>query len=295
MKRELLAAARCYTASVDTPPAPVTLPLPARREYLTSEAALRGLRCAEARYPAGMRIPEHVHERPSITVVTAGALIERRRRGRGHDAVDFVEGWLVTRPRGAPHANDVGAAGVTNVEIEIDPELLRDSELAISASVAARPDLGRLAARLGRELVARDRAHTLIVEGLALEILGSCLRAARAPDRRPPRWLARIYDRIVAEPRADITVGALARDAGTHPVYLARMFRAHYGCSPGELLRTQRLAWAAAALARDDGRTISSIAAEAGFYDESHFARAFRAAHGAAPGSVRRRRARGRR
>jgi hypothetical protein len=32
------------------------LPLPARRELMTSEASVRSLRCAEAIYPAGLRI-----------------------------------------------------------------------------------------------------------------------------------------------------------------------------------------------------------------------------------------------
>jgi AraC family transcriptional regulator len=270
---------------------PMVLPLPARREYLTSEASLRGLRCAEARYPAGMQIPDHVHERPSITVVTGGTLVERRRRGR--DNTDCAEGMLVVRPPGELHANDIGRRGVVNVELEIDPELLHDNDLAITATIVLRrPQLGRLAARLALEMGAHDRARSLLVEGLALEILALSLRESASDDaghRGPPRWLARVYERIVAEFRADLSVADLAREAGTHPVYLARAFRAHYRVAPGELLRARRLAWAADELAKDDGRSIASIAIDAGFYDESHFARAFRGAYGVSPSAQQRR------
>jgi len=272
--------------------APVILPLPARREYLTSEASLRSLRCAEARYPPGMRIPDHVHERPSITVVTAGALVERRRRGR--DATDCTAGMLVARPKGAPHANDIGPCGVVNVELEIDPELLREAELVLdAATVIVSAEIGGLAARLGREMIAQDHARSLVIEGLAFEILGLALREANASPAAalgPPRWLARVHERILAEFRANLSVADLAREAGAHPVYLARRFRAHYRTSPGELLRARRLAWAANELARDDGRSITSIAVDAGFYDESHFSRVFRAAYGVSPGAHQRRR-----
>ena len=66
-------------------------------------------------------------------------------------------------------------------------------------------------------------------------------------------------------------------------MHFARAFRAKYKLSPGELVRKLRVAWAAGVLARAPARSIASIAAEAGFYDQSHFARLFKRETGESP------------
>lgn len=97
----------------------------------------------------------------------------------------------------------------------------------------------------------------------------------------------RVHDRIRDEFRSDLTVAALARGVNVHPVYLARAFRERYGMAPSELVRALRLEWAAAELAAGR-RAIGEIALEAGFHDQSHLTRAFKAAKGQPPGAYRR-------
>ena len=79
----------------------------------------------------------------------------------------------------------------------------------------------------------------------------------------------------------------LAREAGMHPVSFARAFRARYRASPGELVRRLRVEWAAGELLRRPDNPIARIAAEAGFYDQSHFARVFTARFGRPPARYR--------
>jgi AraC family transcriptional regulator len=78
-------------------------------------------------------------------------------------------------------------------------------------------------------------------------------------------------------------MAALAREAGLHPVSFARAFRVRYRVSPGELMRQLRIEWAADELVRRPAQSIAAIAAEAGFYDQSHFARVFASAMGRTP------------
>lgn len=264
-------------------------PLPARTEFMTNEAALRGLRCAEALYPPGLRLPRHVHEKPSITVIAAGSLVELQ--GRALRPAACEAGAVVLRPSGEPHGNDIGRGGVVNLELELEPALLERYGLSIARPQVLSPAAARaLAPRLrwALALASRERTSALLVEALALELLALVLPEPLC-EPLPAAWLARVHDRIRDDFRRDLTVAELAREAGVHPVHLARAFRAEYGRSPGELVRALRVAWAAEELARGE-RPIGSIALEAGFYDQSHLTRAFRAAMGAPPGAYRRER-----
>jgi AraC family transcriptional regulator len=65
-----------------------------------------------------------------------------------------------------------------------------------------------------------------------------------------------------------------AREAGVHPVYLARVFRARHGCSIGDYIRRMRVLRASACTLQTN-RNLCEAAYEAAFADQAHFARAF--------------------
>jgi AraC family transcriptional regulator len=73
-----------------------------------------------------------------------------------------------------------------------------------------------------------------------------------------------------------------ARIAGAHPMHLAKLFRRRFGCSMGEFVRRQRVAWACAQLAHGK-ETITTIAQNAGFADHPHFMRTFVRVTGCTP------------
>jgi AraC family transcriptional regulator len=123
------------------------------------------------------------------------------------------------------------------------------------------------------------------VESIALEIVAV---AIYEPETRAPLTsLGHAYERIRQEFRDKLSIMQLAREAGMHPVSFARAFRARYGASPGELVRRLRVEWAAVELLRRREEPIARIAADAGFYDQSHFARAFNARFGCPPARYR--------
>ncbi|MDA8018792.1 MAG: AraC family transcriptional regulator [Thermoanaerobaculia bacterium] len=103
---------------------------------------------------------------------------------------------------------------------------------------------------------------------------------------RPAPWLEGVRDLIHDRFREPLSLDDLAMQAGVHPVHLARAFRAAYDASPGEYSRRLRLRWASEQLLKLD-RGIADIADEAGFADQSHFTRAFRAVYGLPPGAWR--------
>lgn len=87
--------------------------------------------------------------------------------------------------------------------------------------------------------------------------------------------------------RATENVGLddLARAAGLSRFHLIRSFRRRYGVTPFAYQRGLRIERACAVLRA--GRPIADAAADAGFADQSHLGRSFRAVMGATPGEYR--------
>jgi AraC-like DNA-binding protein len=82
----------------------------------------------------------------------------------------------------------------------------------------------------------------------------------------------------------DIT--AIARKAQVSPIRLVRSFRKAYGISFARYIRVLQMQRAFTLLA-DPFMSISAVAADAGFSDQSHMTRAFTQTYGVTPAALR--------
>jgi AraC-like DNA-binding protein len=105
-------------------------------------------------------------------------------------------------------------------------------------------------------------------------------------------WGASAADRLlVSVARGYTTVASvteLARDAGVHPTYAARIFKASFGMPLWEYVTHLRVSHAVRLLTASDWG-VDRIAYESGFHSRSSFYRAFGRLTGDAPSVLRRR------
>src|SRR5579883_1125844 len=78
-------------------------------------------------------------------------------------------------------------------------------------------------------------------------------------------------------------VAELCARAGISQRHLDRLFRSHLGFNPKTFARVVRFQRALGRLRGDPGCTLAELAAECGYYDQSHFVREFRTFAGTAP------------
>jgi AraC-like DNA-binding protein len=123
------------------------------------------------------------------------------------------------------------------------------------------------------------------VSGLA-GVLRPFDHAGNAPDEY--RRLTPAMEYVLEHYRRPISVADLARRAELSASQLQREFRRLFGMSVGDYLLRLRLLMAQRRL-RETADAIGRIAADCGFYDQSHFTRAFKAHTGLAPQQYRRR------
>jgi AraC family transcriptional regulator len=252
---------------------------------LSLERRIGGVELEEAVLPAGHRMHGHAHERAHLCLVLEGAFEERQRGGGEWCA----PGTLRLSPAGDRHVLRFSDAGARVLLVLSTPELEDGGRLPLPSRREFVRDPA-LAARLGelrRALRDADSASPLLVEALVLEVLAQGTRPRRPrAEARPPRWLGAVRDLLHADPAAPPTLAELAREAGMHRVYLARAFRLHFGCAPGEYVRRLRVERARQLLLGTD-RALARVACEAGFADQAHMTRQVKRMLGATPGELR--------
>jgi AraC family transcriptional regulator len=253
-----------------------------------SERKTNGLVVNLSSVPPGP-LPFHVHVEPAFSIIIAGQAADRSRRTACQQALLTA----VYHPTSEPHANEIGPGGTVAFNLGISRPWLAahhlvEAELGayqvLPSSVASRLVCLRL---LGTALQPGARADADL-ETLTLELLEALVTAyaASAPSTRP-RWLPRAEEFLHSHFRSAISLRSVAREAGVHPVYFARVFRRHHHCPVSAYIRTLRLVDAGEAILQRGG-TIASAACAAGFADQAHLSRSFARFVGFSPRMLRR-------
>ncbi|MEO8452606.1 MAG: AraC family transcriptional regulator [Gemmatimonadota bacterium] len=249
--------------------------------------SLHNLVVTEARYDPDLALPSHAHERATFCIVLGGGLTERL----GRETHPLSRFDLMFKPADVDHSDTYGAGGAHCLVVELVPRWL--TQLSEHGRIVDAPvhfpaaKLDHLAADLYREFYAVDAAAPLALEATCLELLVLVSRLYKV-RRGPavPSWLREVRDRLHDCLGERVDLGSLAAVAGVHPVYLAQRFRQVYGVTIGDYFRTLRINGARRQLL-DTNRPLAEIAVTSGFYDQSHFNRAFRRSFGESPGVYR--------
>jgi AraC family transcriptional regulator len=104
-----------------------------------------------------------------------------------------------------------------------------------------------------------------------------------------PKVLLRAIERLRSDSDADVSLAALASDAGLSRFHFCRAFKESTGLSPHAWLRQHRLEQAVNML-RDTDESVVSVAAALGYASQTAFAAAFRKQTGKSPSEWRGRR-----
>ena len=140
-----------------------------------------------------------------------------------------------------------------------------------------------------------DQANPLFVDHVlaAVGVHVAQTYGGLRPRSRPARgglapWQERRATEILrANLKGGVTLREVARECGLSVGYFSHAFHCTLGVAPHQWLIEQRVALSKEEL-RDDGLSLSDVAAECGFSDQSHLARAFRQTIGVSPGAWRR-------
>ena len=155
--------------------------------------------------------------------------------------------------------------------------------------------ISRLGSLLLPALSHPDQANPLFVDHvlLALGMHIAQTYGGMRPMSRPARgglapWQERRAREILrANVKRGVALKEVARECGLSAGHFSRAFRRTLGVAPHKWLIEQRVVLSKEKL-RDDGLSLSDVATECGFSDQSHLTRVFRQTVGVSPGAWRR-------
>ena len=247
---------------------------------LCKEVELRGFILKEIVDRTEAEVPRHMHEDGHFLFIISGLYITSA-RGVGQLCSSST---LIFNPPGTTHHDRFHKRGGRFLTVSPKSEalgFLQSPIDLIDRSVGfSGGEVSWLGSKLYKEFQNPDEVSAVVMEGLALELLGHTLRSR--VRLVPPRWLQLARELIHDRFTETLTVTEIAQTVGAHPVYLVRAFRKHYRLTIGEYLRKLRVEFACRQMSLTDAQ-LSHIAAAAGFYDQSHFTRTFKRLTGMTP------------
>lgn len=256
-------------------------------------ADMPGLVLGSARFST-FSFDRHFHLDYHIGLVTEG--VQRQRFGG--KTVLIGPGSVSLMPPGEIH-DGMGEGGQSYAlrTFRLSRELLSDvvedlsgaaREPALVGATLDDPELAAQLVRLFDAMRINEQAASLAVQSEWLRLLDLLLTRSRAivPQQTggalsPLQW-QRVRDYCFAHLSEKITLDALAALCDLGRFQFLRQFKQTIGMTPHAWLLRLRLEHACALLTRSS-QTIAEVAQGVGFYDQSHFNRAFRQAFGVAP------------
>ncbi|HEX8734785.1 MAG TPA: AraC family transcriptional regulator [Pyrinomonadaceae bacterium] len=240
---------------------------------------------SESVYQKSLALPEHSHELAFFTLILQGNYSEHY----GGKTFVYSPMTVLWRHSNLSHRDRIERSGSRFFFVEIKRaylDRLLEYEKVPEHLFEQNGNLAWLAARLRSEVLSNENCSPLVAEGITLEMLGNLARKNAPAEKRPPRWLARVVEKLNAEFAENLSAEDLAAEAGVHPVYLASVFRRFYHETIGEYVQKLRVAHASKMLS-DKEIPLCEIAYCAGFSDQSHLTRIFKRLTGITPGAFR--------
>lgn len=242
-----------------------------------------GIACHELFYPAASRLNTHAHASPFFGLTLDGNFYENV----GQREFEYCRRSVLYRGAGEEHSVAVSGANVRAFAVELDPaELERRYGLHLPSSLR-HSETGALASlmiNIYREFRQRDSSSWLAIQGLILQLL--VIASRTAVDSGRPAWLDRVAALLRERFRDRLTLEEIAADVGVSAARISTVFCSVYRRSVAEEQRRLRVEFACRRLSADDA-SLAEIALDAGFADQPHFTRTFKALMGMTPAQYR--------
>jgi len=237
------------------------------------------IRCA---YPALMKQDLHAHTYTNISFIVSGSLSETV--GMKSELAGPLS--IVFKPEGTEHANQFGPSGAVILSVRLNQSFakaLQDWQKDLNkwrwqhCGPATKWFLLLMQSLQGKKIESRTE-----IENHLYEMLAALSRTPTSKRGTSPRWLQLVKQEIDDNVENCSRVRDLAERVQVHPVYLARQFRSYLAVSVSEYVKQRRLATTAQLLSTNR-LSLASVAAQAGFSDQSHMGRFFKCATGLTP------------
>jgi AraC family transcriptional regulator len=241
---------------------------------------LEGVTLTDTEYQKD-RVDWHFHEDDYFTFLLTGGMVE----GNKQQVYECVAGDLLFHNWQDAHYNIASGRFTRGFHVELEDRWYDSLDIAADLTEGSlrlsNPLIKTLMYNLFREAKLSGSRGQPGVDSLLVRIFSVLGKIREERETTKPAWVGRVRE-LLHDDWKEWSLVSMAREVNIHPVHLSREFPRHFQANLGDYLRMIRVQ-RAINLLPDAGRSLTDIAFECGFADQSHFIRSFKAQHGVPP------------
>jgi AraC family transcriptional regulator len=249
-------------------------------------AEFRDIGITETCYAPRTSLGSHEHDFTYLSLVLHGGFEESV--GRNTEVAQSAS--VVVMPRGVAHCEHIGPLGARSITVTLKSPISNWAEDGTRPLEKWRWFHGGAVARLMlqacHEWLLADDLTELALHELLLQLPEAISGEPNERIGSMRRYVARALEVLHSEHSSSLRLANVAASLGTDPAYLARAFRQRMGCTMSQYRRRLWVREAAHLLASAK-ISLCEVAMSAGFTDQSHLCRVFKAELGVTPQTYR--------
>ena len=253
------------------------------------EQSFDGIHLSQYDYTTGgkdSRTDWHYHENPYFMYVLQGHMMDCNRKVKSL----CPAGSLMFNNWQEAHYGSRHSPTAAGFHLEFEKSWFMEKDIDIrmleGSQLIEHPQVHLLFAKLYQEFMLNDAFSKVTVELLTLQISEalSPLKDGGINQKVPP-WVEHLKELLHFE-TSDLNLNDLSKQLGVHPVHISRAAPKYLSLSLGEYIRLQKLK-KAIPLLFNPSHSLTAIAYDAGFADQSHFNKVFKAYFNMSPSHYR--------
>lgn len=231
------------------------------------------------------RTPWHYHENPYFMFVVQGNMIDCNKKVKSL----LPPGSLMFNNWQEGHHGIRHSETAVGFHLEFEKKWFKKNGVELDVFEGSQfiedPQVHLPFAKLYHEFSRADPYSAVSIELLLLQICDVLGTAKETNHKRTPDWIFKLKE-LLQYDTTKLTLRYLSEQLGVHPVHISRAAPKYLSLSLGEYIRQGKIK-RALPLLLDSNQSLTEIAYEAGFSDQSHFNHTFRHYFQVSPGQYR--------
>jgi AraC family transcriptional regulator len=223
----------------------------------------------------------HYHENSHINFVLQGGVLDKRKNCEA----ERLSGELMFFHAGESHQTFIKTFPTKSINLVIDHKFLQNNlatEAAIESAVIINTQAKFIMLKIFKELISEDVFSDCSIKMLLLNLIHTNPSIEHRNNR--PRWINIVTELTRDKWNESLNLSDLSEAAGVHPTTISKHFPKYFSCTFGEYMRRLKIEKSLYFL-KVSSFSLTEIAAECGFSDQSHFIRTFKQLTGFLPNS----------
>ena len=238
------------------------------------EIDFNGILLSKYRYEQDRPTDWHYHENPYFMYVLEGNMKDSNTR----TTTLCPAGSLMFNNWEEPHFGSKHSKLASGFHLEFERDWLQNKGIDLNLWEGSQridhPSMHRIFVQLYKELLLADAYSDVSIELLLIQVCDALSNVKKTEKIESPNWVAGLKE-LLHYDTSPLNLSYLAKSLDVHPVHLSRAAPKYLSTSLGSYIRLQKLK-KALPLLLDPSITLTEIAYQVGFSDQSHFNRVFR-------------------